>query len=263
LRDDAVETDAGEQKGKSPDEGREHRDQAVPGDPRSDELIEGPEDERNVRIGLGECSRDVALDRRAPARIRVNGENDRFREWLDLRERHVHRRHHARARFGIGAVAHDPDDLVAPLAVGQPNSYRPADRLLAQLIPAHERLVDDGGWRRARAVGVGKVSPTHERRSHGVEPAGACGIAPEPVDAQVLCRHRPIVDGDAIRSPATASEQWHPRQRCRPHARHARRGSAQPIGSRPTRVQRVSGGKIHLRHEQGLGNEAERQPLER
>ena len=128
----------------------------------------------------------------------------------DLGERHVHRGHHAVARRRIGAVANQADDLVAPLTVRQANAYGPADGLLAKLIAAHERVVDDGDERRAHAIAVGEISAVHERRPHGVEPARACGIAPESVRAQILHGHGPIVDGDAVGSPATASEQRHP-----------------------------------------------------
>ena len=128
----------------------------------------------------------------------------------DLGERHVHRGHHAVARRRIGAVANQPDDLVAPLTVRQANAYGPADGLLAKLIAAHERMVDDGDERRAHAISVGEISAVHERRPHGVEPTRACGIAPKSVRAQILHGHGPIVDSDAVGSPATASEQRHP-----------------------------------------------------
>ena len=45
---------------------------------RVDELIEGPEDERNGRFGPGECGSDIALHRGALATIRIDGQDDRF-----------------------------------------------------------------------------------------------------------------------------------------------------------------------------------------
>ena len=129
---------------------------------------------------------------------------------LDLRERHVHRCHHAVARRRIDAVANQADDLVARLAVRQANAYGPTDGLLAEPIAAHERVVDDGDERRAHAIAVGEVPAVHERRPHGFEPARGCGIAPESLIAPILYRHGPIVDGDPVGSPASAGEQRHP-----------------------------------------------------
>ena len=157
-----------------------------------------------------------------------------------------------------------PDDLVAPLAVRQANAYGPADGLLAKLITAHERVVDDGDERRAHAIGVGEISAVHERRPHGVEPARGCGIAPESIRAQVLYRHGPIVDRDAVGSPATAGEQRHSGERRRPHAGHGRRGGAQALGQRTALLDRRSTRlQVQLRDQQRLGHEAERQLVER
>ena len=56
-------------------------------------------------------------------------------------------------------------------------TMRPSGLALAQE-PAHERLVDDGDGRRARAVGRVEVAPGDERGAVGREPAGRDGVDP-------------------------------------------------------------------------------------
>src|SRR5215207_268585 len=84
LRDDAVEPNGGEHEGESAEEAREHCDEPLLCGICGDELIEGPENERDGRLGSRECGSDIALHCRSLAAIRVDGQDDGFPEWLDL-----------------------------------------------------------------------------------------------------------------------------------------------------------------------------------
>jgi hypothetical protein len=82
LRDDAVKPDAGQQEGESAEEAREHGDKALLRHCRVDELIEGPEGERNSRLGPPECGRDMTLHRgsHSLAASRVDGQDNGSRK---------------------------------------------------------------------------------------------------------------------------------------------------------------------------------------
>ena len=51
---------------------------------RVDELIEGPESERNGRLGPRECGSNIALHRRALAGSRVDGQEYGWPAWAQL-----------------------------------------------------------------------------------------------------------------------------------------------------------------------------------
>ena len=89
VSDDAVEADGRQQQREPAEESRDERDEPLLRDRRLHQLIERPERERDLRVGLPQRLGGVAFHRHARAGRRVDSQLDGRPElgWLPLRHR--------------------------------------------------------------------------------------------------------------------------------------------------------------------------------